>query len=159
MVYSCISREEQKYSIDPIELSSTSLLMNINSNLTAFNLYSTEANETNINSSIQNCAASHQVKSSKSHDFDFFHYFFDFFSLFCFKIGFKLSQSVSKVYNINLLAFWNQKKTSFKISNKDQDANYLLRKKTNQLLLRKKINYLLHNSMPGYQVRTSPVTK
>jgi MFS superfamily sulfate permease-like transporter len=46
MVYSCISRVEQKYSFDSIELSSSSLLINNNSNLTSFNLY------TNLNSSM-----------------------------------------------------------------------------------------------------------
>ncbi len=44
MVYSCISKVEQKYSLDSMD----SLLMNNNSNLTAFNLYT---NETNLNSS------------------------------------------------------------------------------------------------------------
>ena len=38
MVYSCISKVEQKYSLDSID----SLLMNNNSNLTAFNLYTNE---------------------------------------------------------------------------------------------------------------------
>ena len=49
MVYSCISRVEQKYSFDSIELSSSSLLMNNNSNGTSFNLLT---NETNLNSSL-----------------------------------------------------------------------------------------------------------
>jgi MFS superfamily sulfate permease-like transporter len=49
MVYSCISRVEQKYSFDSIELSSSSLLINNNSNLTSFNLYT---NETNLNRSM-----------------------------------------------------------------------------------------------------------
>jgi len=44
MVYSCISRVEQKYSLDSMD----SLSMNNNSNLTAFNSYT---NETNLNSS------------------------------------------------------------------------------------------------------------
>jgi MFS superfamily sulfate permease-like transporter len=47
MVYSCISRVEQKYSLDSMD----SLLMNNNSNLTAFTLFTNEANETNLNGS------------------------------------------------------------------------------------------------------------
>ena len=49
MVYSAISRVEQKYSLDSIDLSSSSLLINNNSNLTSFNLLT---NETNLNSSM-----------------------------------------------------------------------------------------------------------
>jgi solute carrier family 26, other len=47
MVYSCISRVEQKYSLDSMD--SSSLLMK---NSTSFTLYKNDANETNLNNSM-----------------------------------------------------------------------------------------------------------
>jgi MFS superfamily sulfate permease-like transporter len=48
MVYSCISRVEQKYSLDSMD--SSSLLMK---NSSSFTLYKNDANETNLNNSMK----------------------------------------------------------------------------------------------------------